>query len=147
MSVFTLALTISLFAPVKLWIHQWILQPSLVSSFHVLQLWSELHVLRGTRESLSLLHLFEAQTEKKGYFWRGASTFWTMSLAPSTTSVISTAVLSIFSAVIRSSGIDSAKPHLPPAFLASGKRKESVWISGDDSRREFVGRIKCGPVS
>lgn len=84
--------------------------------------------------------------QKKGYFWHGASTFWTMSFAPSTTSVISTTVSSIFSAVIRSSGIDSAKPHLSPAFLASVKRKESVWISCDDSRREFVGRIKCGTV-
>lgn len=146
MSGFTLALMISLFAPVKLWIHQWMLQPSLLFQVFMFSSCEASCTFWEVHEKPCLCYIcLRLRPKKKGYFWRGASTFWTMSLAPSTTSVISTAVSSTFSAVIRSSGIDSAKPHLPPAFLASVKRK-SVWISCDDSRRECVGRIKCGTV-
>lgn len=69
--------------------------------------------------TLSLpLFLFKISS---GYVWGGATAVWTMLLAVSLTSVISTAVWSVFRAVIRSCGMDSAKPHLPPAFLGNYK--------------------------
>lgn len=75
--------------------------------------------------SLCYAPLRDSKRVTKGYFSSGASAFWAMSLAPSITSVISTVVSSTFRAVIRSSGTDSAKPHLPPAFLPSVESAES----------------------
>lgn len=65
-----------------------------------------------------------------------------MSLALSVTSVISTGVSSIFSAVIRPWGMDSAKPHLPPAFLENVKIQSSHLSSDDKTVVQFDTEVR-----
>lgn len=114
----------------------WFKQSIHASAFSVFQVSSHLDVKicaafweMHVEPCLCCVPLRDSSRVTKGYFSSGASAFWAMSSALSITSVISTAVSSTFSAVIRSSGTDSAKPHLPPAFLASVKRKTCWGIS------------------